>query len=88
MTFLKLAYWVLIFNPRFVEIHGERLVDRKDCREGKKGRGLERVLSPFVSFFDDRFHRAYLKAASAFGTFLFIDHIGFSFFHGFRRAFF
>ena len=41
-----------------------------------------------VSFFDDRFDRACLEATSAFGTFLIVDHIGFSFFNGLRGAFF
>jgi hypothetical protein len=56
--------------------------------EGKKGGSFERFLSPSVSFFDDRFNRANLKTASTFGTFLFVDHIGFPFFNGFGGAFF
>jgi hypothetical protein len=58
-------------------------------RSKMRGRVLKKLLSPFpVSFFDDRLNRAYLKAASTFGTFLVVDHIGFPFFNGFRGAFF
>ena len=48
----------------------------------------EPLSSPSVSFFNDGFNRAYLKAASAFGAFLIADHIGLPFFNGFCGAFF
>jgi hypothetical protein len=81
----------LIFNPRFVE--WRRSVENDGAKGKVLGRGKgEEVLKesslPSVSFFNDRLNRAYLKAASTFGTFFVVDHIGFPFFNGFRRAFF
>jgi len=62
--------------------------ERRVFSEGKRKEFSEDSSPPSISFFDDRFNRANLKTASAFGTFLFVDHIGFPFFNGFGRAFF
>jgi hypothetical protein len=64
---------------------------------GRKGRSLERrkgkmlgniPLLPSVSFFDNRFNRAYLETTPTFRTFLFVDGIGFPLLDGFGGAFF
>jgi hypothetical protein len=79
---LKLPYRIRIFNPWLM----------KDTLEGGRGKGDERERenshSPSVLFFYNCFDRTYLGAASAFRTFLFIDHIGLSLFNRFSRTFF
>jgi hypothetical protein len=75
----------LIFNPRFVENDGAK---GKILGRGKREEVLKESSSPSVSFFNDCFNRAYLKAASTFGALLVVDHIGLPFFNGFRGAFF
>jgi hypothetical protein len=57
------------------------------------GRGKEEEVhkkssSPEDLFLHDRFDWANLKTAPTIRTLLFVDHIGFPFFNGFRRAFF
>jgi hypothetical protein len=70
--------------------YGEKDVLIKEDPSGRrKGEDVQEDSSPpSTSFFDNRFNRAYLKTASAFRAFLFVDDIGFPFFNGFSGAFF
>jgi hypothetical protein len=66
---------------------GEEFAEKVIGREN--GEGVQRKFSsPEVLFFHDRFDWANLKTAPTIRTLLFVDHIGFPFFNGFRRAFF
>jgi len=53
----------------------------------KRGEDVEISLLPSVLLFDNRFNRTYLRTASTFSTFLFINHIGLTLFNGIRRTF-
>jgi hypothetical protein len=53
--------------------------------KGEEGEGRN---SPFILFFYNGFDRTYLRTASTFGTFLFINHIGLALFNGFCGTFF
>jgi hypothetical protein len=57
-------------------------------REAREYGGRERALTPDVLFLNNCFDRAYLGTVSAFGTFLFIDDVGFSLLNRFCGAFF
>jgi hypothetical protein len=54
----------------------------------RRGGGGRSCLLLFFLFFYDCFNRTYLNTASTFGTFFFINHIGFTLFNRFCRAFF